>query len=49
MFLIFSEKNDIMELQKEVVKKWEGSESWGWVILLSREKSDLGFPLLAVI
>ena len=49
MFLILLMKKNIMELQKEVVYKGGGRESWGWVILLSRENSDLEFPLLAVI
>ena len=38
-----------MELQKEVVYRWGGRESWGLVIVLSRENSGLEFPLLAVI
>ena len=35
--MIFAVKKDIMELQKEVVYRWGGRESWGLVIVLSRE------------
>jgi len=49
MFLVFSVKNEMRQLQKDVVYRWGGGESLGWVILLSRENNDLEFPLFSVI